>query len=103
MSSLDAELRVFVGGYYFNNSAKGFEEIPGPRVRAELHLYDLSLLDEGSRLTLEGFIQLFQPVGSDVLSWLLNHVNLRRFSSSSMIDFFTSSADLLSLSGLSPT
>jgi len=33
------------------------EEISGPRVRTELRLYDLALLGEGSRLTLEGLIQ----------------------------------------------
>jgi len=48
MSSLDAELRAFVGGYYFNNSAEVFEEISGPRARTELRLYDLAMLGEGS-------------------------------------------------------
>ena len=57
VSSLDAELRAFAGGFYFNNSAEGFEEISGPRVRTELRLYDLAMLGEGSRLTLEGLIQ----------------------------------------------
>jgi parallel beta-helix repeat protein len=57
VSSLDAELRAFAGGYYFNNSAEGSEEISGPRARTELRLYDLAMLGEGSRLTLEGLIQ----------------------------------------------
>ena len=57
VSSLDAELRAFVGGYYFNNPTAGFEEISGTRVRTELRLYDLALLGNGSRLTLEGLIQ----------------------------------------------
>ena len=50
VSSLDAELRAFAGGFYFNNSAEGFEEISGPRVRTELRLYDLALLGEGQIL-----------------------------------------------------
>ena len=57
VSSLDAELRAFVGGYYFDNSNEGFEEIAGLHVRTELRLYDLAMLGEGSRLTLEGLIQ----------------------------------------------
>ncbi|MEE3372687.1 MAG: NosD domain-containing protein, partial [Planctomycetota bacterium] len=56
-SSLDAELRWFAGGYYFDNPTSGFDSITGPRVRAELRMYDLSLLGNGSRLTLEGMIQ----------------------------------------------
>jgi len=57
VSSLDAELRAFAGGYYFNNPTAGFEKISGPRARTELRLYDLALLGDGSRLTLEGLIQ----------------------------------------------
>ena len=56
-SSLDAELRWFAGGYYFDNPTSGFDTITGPRVRAELRMYDLALLGTGSRLTLEGLIQ----------------------------------------------
>ncbi|MBB74404.1 MAG: hypothetical protein CMJ75_07825 [Planctomycetaceae bacterium] len=56
-SNLDAELRWFAGGYYFDNPTSGFDSITGPRVRAELRMYDLSLLGNGSRLTLEGMIQ----------------------------------------------
>ncbi|MEE3370828.1 MAG: DUF5050 domain-containing protein, partial [Planctomycetota bacterium] len=54
---LDAELRAFVGGYYFDNPESTFEQISGPRVRSELRLYDLAVLGGGSRLTLEGLIQ----------------------------------------------
>ena len=54
---LDAELRAFVGGYYFDNPESTFEQISGPRVRSELRLYDLAILGNGSRLTLEGLIQ----------------------------------------------
>ena len=56
-SGLDTELRAFVGGYYFNNPTGGFDEIAGVRVRTELRLYDLALLGDGSRLTVEGLIQ----------------------------------------------
>ena len=56
-SSIDAELRWFAGGYYFDNPTQGFDRITGPRVRAELRTYDLALLGIGSRLTLEGLIQ----------------------------------------------
>jgi len=57
VSSLDAELRAFAGGYYFDNSNNAFEEISGLRARTELRLYDLAMLGEGSRLTLDGLIQ----------------------------------------------
>ena len=56
-TGLDAELRGFVGGYYFDNPTAGFDQIAGPRVRAELRMYDLALLGDGSRLTLEALIQ----------------------------------------------
>ncbi len=57
LASLDAELRGFVGGFYFDNPAAGFKEITGPRVRAELRLYDLAVLGDGSRLTFEALTQ----------------------------------------------
>ena len=56
-AGLDAELRAFVGGYYFDNPDAVFDQIAGPRVRSELRLYDLAVLGDGSRLTLEGLIQ----------------------------------------------
>ena len=46
----DMELRGYAGGYYFDRSGTGFNEIAGPRVRTELRLYDLSFLGNGSRL-----------------------------------------------------
>ena len=45
------------GGYYFDNPDAVFDQIAGPRVRSELRLYDLAVLGDGSRLTLEGLIQ----------------------------------------------
>lgn len=54
------ELRVFGGGYYFDNDAAGYPHIGGWRLRAEARLFDLALLGEGSRMTLTGEIQYDQ-------------------------------------------
>ncbi len=51
------ELRAFLGGYYFENGAVGYESIAGPRGRLELRLFDLDLLGAGSRVTLSGEVQ----------------------------------------------
>lgn len=73
------EFRWFVGYYYFDSSAAGFQEISGPRTRLEYRCYDLSWLGEQSRLTagLEysndkvrddqfwGFIRLQIPISPD--------------------------------------
>ncbi len=53
----DNELRVYAGGFYFDNSATGYETIAGPRLRLEMRLFDLPLLGEGSRLSLSGEVQ----------------------------------------------
>lgn len=60
----DVELRGFAGGYFFDRSTDGFEAIAGPRVRAELRLYDLDLLGEGSRLVLGGAYEYDDVRGS---------------------------------------
>lgn len=53
----DAEVRGFVGGYYFNANAAGFNSYGGPRARLEGRLYDLPRLGPGSRVTLDGTVQ----------------------------------------------
>src|SRR5690606_38900093 len=40
----DIELRGYVGGYHFDRNDSRFEAITGPRVRAELRVYDLPSL-----------------------------------------------------------
>lgn len=55
--NVDAELRGYVGGYYFDNSAPGFEEIAGPRARVEFRMFDLPFLGNGSRVVLAGQFQ----------------------------------------------
>ncbi|MEN1679436.1 MAG: right-handed parallel beta-helix repeat-containing protein [Planctomycetota bacterium] len=53
----DAEVRAFIGGYYFDTTAAGFNSIGGPRARIEGRLYDLPRLGPGSRLTFGGVVQ----------------------------------------------
>lgn len=55
--NVDAELRGYVGGYYFDNPAPGFEEIAGPRARVEFRMFDLPFLGNGSRVVLAGQFQ----------------------------------------------
>ncbi|QDV52257.1 right-handed parallel beta-helix repeat-containing protein [Gimesia fumaroli] len=55
--NVDAELRGYVGGYYFDNSAPGFKEIAGPRARVEFRMFDLPFLGNGSRVVLAGQFQ----------------------------------------------
>lgn len=53
----DHEVRIFGGGYYFDNDAPGYAHIAGARVRLETRLFDLAFLGEGSRVTLSGEVQ----------------------------------------------
>jgi len=46
------DTRLYAGGFYFD--APQFDEVLGPRGRAEMRLYDLPLLPANSRLTLTG-------------------------------------------------
>ncbi len=46
------ELRGFIGGYYFDTDADGFEQVTGPRGRLEYRSYDLPMFGLDSRLTL---------------------------------------------------
>ncbi len=46
----DTELRGYAGGYFFDRSGTGYEQLAGPRVRAEMRLHDLEFLGSGSRL-----------------------------------------------------
>ncbi|MAX40678.1 right-handed parallel beta-helix repeat-containing protein [Gimesia sp.] len=63
-SNLDAELRGYVGGYYFDNSAPGFQEMTGPRARVEYRMFDLPWLGNGSRVVLAGQYQYDEVRGS---------------------------------------
>ncbi len=47
-----SELRGYIGGFYFDTDATGFENITGPRGRLEYRSYDLAWLGMESRLTL---------------------------------------------------
>ena len=64
-STDDTDVRVFVGGFHFSRSATdrtsqgepfdfGYRDISGPMARAEATVYDLDVLGNQSRLTLEG-------------------------------------------------
>lgn len=46
------QLHAFLGGYYFDHDAAGFEALAGPRTRLEFRVYDLGFLGEQSRLEL---------------------------------------------------
>jgi parallel beta helix pectate lyase-like protein/inverse autotransporter-like protein with beta domain len=54
LANLDTELWASAGVFHFDNAANGFENITGPRLRAELRLYDLPMLGNDSRLVLSG-------------------------------------------------
>lgn len=53
----DGEVRGFVGGYYFDTNAPGFNAFGGPRARLEARFYDLPFLGQGSRLVFGGTFQ----------------------------------------------
>lgn len=61
---IDAELRGYVGGYYFDNSAPGFKEMGGTRLRTEFRMFDLPFLGNGSRVVLAGQYQYDELRGS---------------------------------------
>ncbi|QDV19637.1 hypothetical protein Pan153_43030 [Gimesia panareensis] len=54
---VDAELRGYVGGYYFDNNAPNFNKMTGPRARVEFRMFDLPFLGNGSRVVLAGQYQ----------------------------------------------
>lgn len=56
-SPVDAEIRGYVGGYYFDNHAAGFQQMTGPRARVEFRMFDLPYLGNGSRVVLAGQYQ----------------------------------------------
>lgn len=72
------EIRGYFGGYYFDNDSNGFAHVAGPRVRAELRLFDVSLLGEGSRLTFSGEYQWDEPRGSQGFGGLHMQIPLGR-------------------------
>lgn len=63
----DIELRGYVGGYHFDRNDSRFEAITGPRVRAELRIYDLPSLGPQSRLVATGQYQWDEVRGSQGL------------------------------------
>jgi len=48
------ELRAYLAGYWFDRNLKGFDAILGSRARAELRLFDLPWLGNGSRVVMSG-------------------------------------------------
>ncbi|VAX38757.1 hypothetical protein MNBD_PLANCTO02-374 [hydrothermal vent metagenome] len=53
----DVELRGFLSVFHFNTQNRGFANISGARGRAELRMYDLNFLGEGSRLNIGAELQ----------------------------------------------
>ncbi|QDT96463.1 right-handed parallel beta-helix repeat-containing protein [Gimesia aquarii] len=74
--NVDAELRGYVGGYYFDNSAPGFKEMAGPRTRVEFRMFDLPFLGNGSRVVLAGQYQYDELRGSQGTGMLTIRVPL---------------------------
>lgn len=74
--NIDAELRGYVGGYYFDNSAPGFKEMAGPRTRVEFRMFDLPFLGNGSRVVLAGQYQYDELRGSQGTGMLTIRVPL---------------------------
>ncbi len=54
VSGLNAQVWAAAGVFHFDNTAAGFEDISGPRVRTELRLFDLPYLGNDSRLVFAG-------------------------------------------------
>ncbi len=73
---IDAELRGYVGGYFFDNSAAGFKEMTGPRARVEFRMFDLPFLGNGSRVVLGGQYQYDEVRGSQGTGMLTVRVPL---------------------------
>lgn len=73
---VDAELRGYVGGYYFDNSAAGFKQMTGPRARIEFRMFDLPILGNGSRVVLGGQYQYDDVRGSQGTGMLTLRVPL---------------------------
>ncbi|MFH1301196.1 MAG: right-handed parallel beta-helix repeat-containing protein [Planctomycetota bacterium] len=74
--NVDAELRGYVGGYYFDNSAPGFKEMAGPRARVEFRMFDLPFLGNGSRVVLGGQYQYDELRGSQGTGMLMVRIPL---------------------------
>ena len=71
LNHLDAEIWAAAGVFHFDNAAASFESITGPRLRAELRLYDLPIIGNDSRLVISGQYEhddVRGSVGSGMLS-----------------------------------
>ena len=71
LGALDAELWAAVGMFHFDSSVIPSQAMTGPRVRAELRLFDLPMLGSGSRLVLSAQYQydgVRDHVGSAMLA-----------------------------------
>ncbi|WP_339726859.1 right-handed parallel beta-helix repeat-containing protein [uncultured Gimesia sp.] len=86
--NVDAELRGYVGGYYFDNSAPGFKEITGPRARVEFRMFDLPFLGNGSRVVLAGQYQHDDVRGSQGTGLLTVRIPLPGNGSSQKLSRF---------------
>lgn len=65
---MDAELRFYAGGYYFD--ADGYETHAGPRLRAEMRLFDLDPFPNGSRVVVGAEYQWDDPRGHQAFGLL---------------------------------
>jgi hypothetical protein len=52
--NLDAELWAAAGVFHFDNDTTDFQNVTGPRIRAELRMYDLPMIGDDSRLVISG-------------------------------------------------
>ncbi len=77
ITDLDAELWASAGVFYFDAYESGFEEIFGPRIRAELRLYDLGLLGDGSRLVIGGQYEYDEVRGNTTTALLSVRIPLQ--------------------------
>jgi parallel beta-helix repeat protein len=73
---VDAELRGYVGGYYFDNNAPNFDKMTGPRARVEFRMFDLPFLGNGSRVVLGGQYQYDDLRGSQGMGMLTVRIPL---------------------------
>ena len=70
LRDVNAEFWATAGMFYFDHSGSGFRQVSGPRVRAELRLFDLPRLGQDSRLVLTGQYE-YDKVRGEVSTGLL--------------------------------
>ncbi|MDF1823613.1 MAG: right-handed parallel beta-helix repeat-containing protein [Verrucomicrobiales bacterium] len=85
------EVRVFGGGYYFDNDAPGYAYIAGARVRIEARLFDLAMFGEGSRVTLCGDVQWDQVRDTQGFGGIAIQIPIGKWTKGSLAPIGTSS------------